>query len=247
MNAPRLDEWLVDQGHYPSRARARDAINRGCVQVGGGLIAKPSRKVINPEEITVCDPAKTYVSRAALKLEAALGETGLSPRDKICLDLGASTGGFCEVLLRQGASHVFGIDVGHDQMATSLRADPRITSREGLNARDLTLNDLDGHAPEFLTSDVSFISLRLALPPALDLAGPGAVGVFLVKPQFEVGKDHIGRGGIVRDPEVAASAANALAQWLDEQDGWRTTHFMLSPLKGGDGNTEYLLAGEKRG
>ena len=247
MTSPRLDEWLVTNGHYPSRARARDAINRGCVSVGKELTAKPSRKVTEPDLVKVSDPAQDFVSRAALKLDSALKETGLSPKGLICVDIGSSTGGFCEVLLRGGAAHVFGIDVGHDQMAERLQNNPALTNREGLNARDLSSDDLDGKAPEFITSDVSFISLKLALPPVLSLAACGAIGVFLVKPQFEVGRENIGKGGVVRDDKIAYVAAANLKIWLDNYPGWRATNFMPSPIKGGDGNTEYILTGSKDG
>lgn len=245
MTSPRLDEWLVENGHYASRARARDAINRGCVSVGDEVSAKPSRKVTDPQLIKILDPAQNFVSRAALKLEAGLQETGLSPAGSICVDIGSSTGGFCEVLLRNGAAHVYGVDVGHGQMAEALLENPALTNLEGLNARDLTSDDLDSNAPEFITSDVSFISLKLALPPVLDLASPGAIGVFLVKPQFEAGRDNIGKGGIVRNPEIAHQAAEGVKDWLAKFPHWNVSTFIPSPIKGGDGNTEYLLAGFK--
>lgn len=245
MTSPRLDEWLVENGHYGSRARARDAINRGCVSVGDEVSAKPSRKVTDPKLVKISDPAQAYVSRAALKLEAALQATSLSPKDKICVDLGSSTGGFCEVLLRNDAAHVYGIDVGHDQMAESLLSNPSLTNLEGLNARDLTSDHLDGKSPEFITSDVSFISLKLVLPPVLALAAPGAIGIFLVKPQFEAGRDNIGKGGIVRDPNIAYKAASDVKDWLDGHPDWSADAFMPCPIKGGDGNVEYLLTGLK--
>lgn len=245
MSNPRLDEWLVENGHYKTRARARDAIQRGCITMAGDASVKPSRKVTEPEKISIRDDARSLVSRAGLKLVAALERTSLSPHGKLCLDLGASTGGFCQVLLENGARHVIGLDVGHGQMDASIRAEPNITCLEGINARDLTLEDLDRQRPEFLTSDMSFISLRLALPPALELAAPGATGIFLVKPQFEVGKEGIGRGGIVRDETLARSNAEGLCVWLETNPGWECTHFMPSPIKGGDGNTEFLMAGRK--
>ena len=245
MTAPRLDEWLVEQGHYPSRARARDAINRGCVFVGEGLIAKPSRKVIDPDSVKISDPAKSHVSRAALKLEAALELTGFCPENLTCLDLGSSTGGFCDVMLRKGAAHVYGVEVGHFQLDHSLHNHPRLTNIEGLNARELSLSHLDMQRPQFVTSDLSFISLKLALPPALEMSQKGAMGIFLVKPQFEVGREHVGKGGIVRDHNIAKQYASGLRDWLDNFPGWQSTHFAISPLKGGDGNTEYLLAGIK--
>lgn len=247
MKKHRLDDWLVAKGHYPSRARARDAILRGCIAMKGDLVPKPSRTVPDDDSVSINDPALKYVSRAALKLKHAISETGLNPSGKIALDLGASTGGFCQVLLENGAPHVYAIDVGHDQLAAPLRNNPSITNIENTNARELTLDKLNNQRPQFVTSDLSFISLKLALPPALDLAEAGAIGVFLVKPQFEVGKDGIGRGGMVRDPELGLEAATGIRDWLDASPNWRVTHFMPSPISGGDGNQEYLLTGVKNG
>ncbi len=248
-NTPRmrLDELLVQQGHYPSRARARDSILRGCVSIGGQKCSKPARTVSSSVDISIDDPAARLVSRAALKLVHALDETGFVPAGKTALDLGASTGGFCQVLLERGATQVFAVDVGHDQMAASLRDDPRLVNLEGLNARDLSMSNLDDSAPQFITCDVSFISLKLALPSALELAEPGAQGIFLIKPQFEAGKANIGKGGIVRDETIAMETAQAMCDWLSTMHGWRCTHFMESPIRGGHGNREFLMAGEKIG
>lgn len=191
----RLDELLVRRGLYASRSRARDAIGRRAVSVDGVVVAKPGQAVPAASDIAVDDPAARYVSRAALKLIAGLDHFRLDPAGAHALDIGASTGGFTQVLLERGAAHVVALDVGHGQLDKSLHEDPRVTVIEGLNARDLSLDDLDGKAPDFLVSDVSFISLTLALPPALALAAQGAKGVFLVKPQFEAGRDAIGKGG----------------------------------------------------
>lgn len=247
MSYPRLDEWLVSAGHYPTRARARDAIKRGCITMSGSASVKPSRSVVDPSAVEINDAAKRLVSRAALKLEYALEHTGWTPANLVALDIGASTGGFCQVLLNNGAKHVFGVDVGHDQMDERIKNDRRVTNIEGLNARSLTIDDLNGVAPEFITSDVSFISLKLALPPALEIAATGAKGIFLIKPQFEVGRELLGKGGIVRDPAIAKNCAEELLTWLNTVDGWRVTHLLSSPVTGGDGNTEFLMAGEKYG
>lgn len=242
----RLDNLLVERGFYKSRSRARDAVARGCVSIAGKPIAKPGLSVSKKSDVEVDDPAISYVSRSALKLIEAIEKSGLDPSGRIALDIGASTGGFTQVLLERGAKHVFGVDVGHDQMDPELAKDPRVTNLENLNARELSLNDLGGVAPEFLVSDVSFISLRLALPPALDMAVSGALGIFLIKPQFELGRDHIGRGGMVRDKVAASECALALSRWLDDYPNWQCTHFLPSPISGGDGNDEYLMAGIKR-
>ncbi|MEM7215103.1 MAG: TlyA family RNA methyltransferase [Pseudomonadota bacterium] len=243
----RLDEWLVNKGFYPSRARARDAILRGCISLDNNLSAKPSRTVGDDDAVRIDDPALQYVSRAALKLVHGLSETGFSPIGRTALDIGASTGGFCQVLLQLGADHVYALDVGHDQLAPCLRNHPKLTNLEGINARDLRIDHLAGKGPEFLTSDVSFISLKLALPPALEIAAEKAIGVFLVKPQFEVGRVGLGKGGVVRDSHLALETAKSVRNWLDEFPGWKATHFMPSPLPGGDGNQEFLLAGMKHG
>lgn len=247
----RLDQHLVDIGLFPSRARARDAILRGTVTVNGAVCEKPAQKVAGDASVSVADPASRYVSRAALKLIEGLDVFGVDPRNKICLDIGASTGGFTQVLLERGASRVHAIDVGHDQLHETVRSDPRVIARDGLNARELTgidLNgaDITGDWPELLVSDISFISLKLALPPALDLASPEAEGIFLVKPQFEAGRENIGKGGLV-DPEIAERTAHALQTWLDGVPGWQACGLTPSPLKGGDGNAEWLLYGKKSG
>lgn len=241
----RLDELLVERGFFPSRSRARDAVLRGAVSIDGTKTAKPGQAVAPDASITVEDPASGYVSRAALKLLKALDVFGIDPSGTVALDIGASTGGFTQVLLERGAAHVLAIDVGHGQMHDSLRGDGRVTTLEGINARNLTLDDLGGRRPDMLVSDVSFISLKLALPPALTLAADGARGIFLVKPQFEAGKDAIGKGGLLKDLAKGAQVAEELREWLDAQPGWRATGLSPSPIEGGDGNREYLLAGLK--
>jgi 23S rRNA (cytidine1920-2'-O)/16S rRNA (cytidine1409-2'-O)-methyltransferase len=241
----RLDELLVARGLYATRSRARDAIERGAVTVDGTAVTKPGHAVFQTSAIGIDDPAARYVSRAALKLIAGLDHFGLDPHGAHALDIGASTGGFTQVLLERGAAHVTAIDVGHGQLAPSLRNDPDVTVVEGLNARDLTAENLGGKSPDFLVCDVSFISLTLALPPALALAAAGARGVFLVKPQFEAGREAIGKGGILKDPAVGPRIAEKLRAWLDSFPGWRALGFCDSPIAGGDGNREFLLAGIK--
>jgi 23S rRNA (cytidine1920-2'-O)/16S rRNA (cytidine1409-2'-O)-methyltransferase len=241
----RLDELLVRRGLFATRSRARDAIERGTVMVGGVPATKPGAGTAEDAIIAVDDPASGYVSRAALKLIAALDHFGLDPVGRQALDIGASTGGFTQVLLERGARHVVAVDVGHGQMDASLRADARVSCLEGLNARDLDHVHLGGAAPDFIVSDVSFISLRLALPPALNYAPRGTVGIFLVKPQFEAGRDAIGKGGLLRDPDEGWRVAERLREWLDSVPGWRAIGLCASPIEGGDGNREYLLAGVK--
>lgn len=246
----RLDELLVRRGLYATRSRARDAVVRGAVTVDGVRVEKPGHAVRAASDIGLDDPAARYVSRAALKLIAGLDHFSLDVGGVQALDIGASTGGFTQVLLERGAAHVVALDVGHGQIDPGLRDDPRVSVIEGLNARDLNAVHLKtGHVgdgrPDFLASDVSFISLTLALPPALMLAAPGAKGVFLVKPQFEAGREAIGKGGILKDPSEGPRIAERLRLWLDQQAGWRALGICASPIEGGDGNHEFLLAGAK--
>lgn len=240
----RLDNLLVEKGYFNSRSRARDAIARGTVLISGTLASKAGQLVDDAATIAVDDPARGYVSRAALKLIAALDHFGLSPEGQSCLDVGASTGGFTQVLLERGASHVMALDVGHGQLDSALRQDARVTNMEGLNARELDRGNLP-FPVQAVVSDVSFISLRLALAPALELAEPGAWLAALVKPQFEAGREAIGKGGILKDPSLGPRIAADLEQWLISLGGWQSLGVIPSPIAGGDGNQEYLLAGRK--
>jgi 23S rRNA (cytidine1920-2'-O)/16S rRNA (cytidine1409-2'-O)-methyltransferase len=240
----RLDLALVARGLASTRARARDAILRGCVSVDGRVATAPSAPVAADAAISVDDPGGGYVSRAALKLIAGLDRFEYAPAGRVALDLGASTGGFTEVLIERGAAKVHAVDVGHGQLYPRLRDDPRVVNIEGVNARKLRAGDI-GEPVGAVVADVSFISLRLALPPALALAAPGAWGVFLVKPQFEVGRAHIGKGGIVREAGLARQAADEIAAWLGEDMGWTVDGLAESPIMGGDGNREFLLGARK--
>lgn len=237
----RLDELLVARGLFETRSRARDAVLRGTVKVSGQVESKPGKPVDPASEIGLDDPARAYVARSALKLIAALDHFGLDPHDATALDIGASTGGFTQVLLERGAARVFSLDVGHGQLHETLRLDPRVVPLEGVNARALTRHDLDGAVPNFLVADVSFISLTLALPPALELAATDARAALLIKPQFEAGREAIGKGGILRDPAIGPAIAADLSRWLDAQPGWRSLGVTASPIEGGDGNREFLL------
>ncbi|MDB5522775.1 MAG: hemolysin [Rhizobium sp.] len=241
----RLDQLLISRALFESRSRGRDAIQRGTVQVDGKVVTKAGLLVPEDAEIAVDDPAQTYVSRAALKLIAALDHFNLSPEGLDCLDIGASTGGFTQVLLERGASHVVAVDVGHDQMDRRLREDERITNLEGLNARTLDRDNLDGRTIRAVVSDVSFISLKLAVPPALEFAEASSWCVLLVKPQFEAGRENVGKGGMLKDPASAPKIAEDLEQWLNSLGGWQSLGVIPSPISGGDGNDEFLLAGKK--
>ncbi len=243
-NTQRLDQLLVSLGLFASRSRARDAIaarhrqgRRQRHHQAGALFAGDAA-------IEIDDPAQDYVSRAALKLIAALDHFRLDPAGHRCLDIGASTGGFTEVLLERGAAHVIAIDVGHGQMHPRISADPRVTNIEGLNARNLTAEDI-GQPVTFVVSDVSFISLKLALAPAFESPSRGAIAALLVKPQFEAGREAIGKAGLLKDPSTAPAVAAELERWFVEDMGWKSLGLIPSPIAGGDGNQEFLLAGTK--
>ena len=234
----RLDQRLVELGLAPSRARARALIEAGAVRIDGRPVVRPAARAEGAIAVTDGIP---WVGRGALKLLHALDHFGLTPAGE-ALDIGASTGGFTQVLLARGAARVHAVDVGHGQLDPSLAADPRVVSLEGVNARSLPHLP----APDWITADVSFISLRLALPPALALARPGAHLVALVKPQFEAGRSDVGRGGIVRDPAVHARVCGEIADFLAGQV-WTVLGLTESPIQGGDGNREFLIAARRSG
>jgi 23S rRNA (cytidine1920-2'-O)/16S rRNA (cytidine1409-2'-O)-methyltransferase len=238
----RADVFLVSHGFAASRAEAQAAIQAGRVEADGQKITKPAQKL--RESMTIqYETAHPYVSRGGVKLAAALDHFALSPEGRVCLDLGASTGGFTQVLLERGATHVYAVDVGHDQLHAKLRSDPRVSALDGLNARDLTVARIP-QAPQGITADVSFISLKLALPPALHLAAKDAWAVLLVKPQFEVGPRGVSKGGIVRDASAREAAVAEVTGWMKAQ-GWQMIGTMDSPITGGEGNREYLVAAKK--
>lgn len=235
----RLDKALLSRGLVETRSRARDLIVRGAVRVGGLVETKPGALVKDDAPIMLLEDAD-YVSRGALKLVAALDAFGFDPDGRRALDVGASTGGFTDVLLRRGAAHVTAVDVGHGQLHPRLGDDPRVTSHEGRDARTLTEADTGGPVSA-IVADVSFISLEKALPAALALAAPGAWLVALVKPQFEAGRDAIGKGGIVRDQAVREAQVEKISAWIAGRPGWRVAGVVPSPVAGGSGNQEFLL------
>lgn len=239
----RLDQELEARGLLPSRARARDAILRGTVAVNGIVATRPSQQVGPADAIALDDPAAAYVSRAALKLLAGLDAGSIDPTGRICLDLGASTGGFTQVLLQRGAARVYAVDVGHDQLHESLADDPRVVSLEGVNGRDLD-RTLVPDPVGLIVSDVSFVSILKVIDPVLALAAPGAEAVILVKPQFEVGREHVGRGGIVTDQAAIAGAVARVVAHMAAA-GWSQLFELPSPIAGGDGNRE-IVAGFRR-
>ena len=237
----RLDLALVERGLVATRARAQAAIKAGQVRLRGQVASKPSEMVAADEDVEFSAPDKAYVSRGALKLLHALDVFALDPSERTCLDLGASTGGFTQVLLERGAARVVAVDVGHGQLATEIAEDARVRSVEGLNARDLT-RELVPETFSFITADLSFIGLQKALPPALHLAEPGACLVALIKPQFEAGPQNVGKGGIVRDPEIHERICGDISHWLEGEMKWQVLGVTPSPIEGGDGNREFLIA-----
>jgi len=238
----RADKALVIRGFFESRSAAQAAIEAGCVFCEGVAVTKPSQKLPVDADITAT-PAHPYVSRGGLKLAHGLQTFGIDPSGRQCLDIGASTGGFTDVLLKAGATHVTVIDVGRDQLHASLRENARVSVYEGTDARAVTDEHVTAQTSLFVT-DLSFIALEKALGPALDLAAPGTDLIGLFKPQFQVGRKHIGRGGIVTDVDATEAAAQSFEDWLRKM-GWPIHKWTASPVAGGDGNSEKLFHSSK--
>ena len=239
----RLDVELVRRGLFSSRAQARAAIEAGKVVVDGKVAAKPGL-VVRTDQAIEAEPAHPWVSRGGVKLAHALDVFGVSPEGRTCLDIGASTGGFTDVLLSRGARQVVAVDVGRDQLHSKIRSDKRVISLEGTDARELTAG-LIRESPTLVVCDASFIGLAKVLGRALSLAASDADLVALFKPQFEVGPAHVGKGGLVTDAAATAAAANAFEAWLGSE-GWTVVAWTASPIAGGDGNQERLVHAQKR-
>src|SRR5262245_32588792 len=235
----RADVFLVNQGFAASRSEAQAAIRAGHVIAEGQQVMKAAQK-LQPRMNISYQPPHPYVSRGGVKLAAALDHFGLSPELRVCLDVGASTGGFTQVLLERRASRIYAVDVGHGQLHAKLKSDRRVISLEGVNARELTRVKIP-ESPQVVVADVSFISLKQALPTALALASRDAWAVFLVKPQFELGRWGAPRSGVVKDDAARASALAEVTDWVRAQ-GWQILGSLDSPIAGGEGNREYLLA-----
>jgi 23S rRNA (cytidine1920-2'-O)/16S rRNA (cytidine1409-2'-O)-methyltransferase len=241
----RLDQLLVDSGLAPTRSRAADLVRRGCVSVSGVPAAKPGALVSADASVAVTPESTSYVSRGALKLEAALDSFGFETEGRVALDIGASTGGFTEVLLARGAAKVYAVDVGRDQLHAKLRADPRVVVLEATDARNLDAS-LVREQVGAIVADVSFISLTFALPAALSLAAPDAWIVALVKPQFEAGRKAVGKSGVVRKEADREKAVTRVWQFLEEK-GWRVLGVIPSPVLGRGGNQEFLIGASHDG
>jgi len=240
MKGTRLDQLLVDRGLVPSRERARALVLAGAVVVDDHRAEKPGQRVPLEADLRIKGEFNPYVSRGGLKLQAALDAFGMDPAGRVCVDVGASTGGFTDCLLQRGARRVYAVDVGYGQLAWKLREDPRVVSLERCNIRHLGADRIP-EAVDLVVVDASFISLRLVLPKVRDLLGPGGEAVALVKPQFEVGRGQVGKGGVVRDPELRQRAVEEV------RDAARTLGFEIagtveSPVPGAKkGNVEYLV------
>jgi 23S rRNA (cytidine1920-2'-O)/16S rRNA (cytidine1409-2'-O)-methyltransferase len=233
----RLDRLLVDRGLAESREKAQALIMAGEVRVNGQKAAKPGHTVEDDCALEVLS-RPPYVSRGGYKLAGALRHFALDVAGKICLDIGSSTGGFTDVLLQAGAARVHAVDCGSGQLDWKLRTDPRVVVHDGINARSLTFDDI-GEPVDFLCCDVSFISVTLILPAAVALLQPAGQIVILIKPQFEVGKGQVGKGGIVREPALHRAACERVERAVRES-GFETA-IVESPIAGAEGNKEFLL------
>jgi 23S rRNA (cytidine1920-2'-O)/16S rRNA (cytidine1409-2'-O)-methyltransferase len=239
----RADLLLVERGLFASRAKAREAIEAGLVLVDGVALKKPSDMVDSKSKIEAQKPYR-WVSRGGLKLEAGLTHFQIDAKERICLDVGSSTGGFTDVLLSRGAAKVFAVDVGQGQLHERLLRNKRVVSLEQTDARNLDAT-LIPDAPSLVVCDASFISLKLVLPQALALAAKGAFLVALIKPQFEAGREAVREGrGIVRDEAIHEAVCADIAEWL-AATGWNVLGIAPSPIEGGDGNREFLIGAQK--
>jgi len=237
----RADQALVARGLVETRSKAQALIMAGVVFSGETRIAKPGQPVADDATLTVRGQDHPWVSRGGLKLEKGLDHFTIDPAGLICLDLGASTGGFTDVLLARGAARVYAVDVGQGQLAWKLRNDPRVVVIERTNARYLTHAEVPDPI-DLVVCDASFIGLETLLPAPLALTAPGARLVALIKPQFEVGRNRVGKGGVVRDPALHTEVCERIAGWLAAQAGWRVLGLTESPILGPEGNKEFLIA-----
>jgi 23S rRNA (cytidine1920-2'-O)/16S rRNA (cytidine1409-2'-O)-methyltransferase len=240
----RLDTLLVARGLAESRAKAQALAIAGLVFSGEQRLDKPGQMLAEDTPLECRGRDHPYVSRGGVKLAHALDHFAIDPAGVIALDIGASTGGFTDVLLRRGAAKVFAVDVGHGQLDWRLRQDARVAVLERCNARHLTRSEIT-EPPDLIVCDASFIGLETVLPAALALAAPGAALVALIKPQFEVGKGRVGKGGVVRDPTLHDEVCARIVGWLAAQPGWTVLGVTESPIRGPEGNVEFLVAARR--
>ncbi len=239
----RLDVALVERGLAETRAAAQRLVMAGLVFSGERRLEKAGQGIGPDTALEVRGQPHPYVSRGGLKLEKALDHFAIPVAGRLALDVGSSTGGFTDCLLQRGAAKVYAVDVGTNQLAWKLRSDPRVVSLEKTNMREVTVA-LIPEPVELVVCDASFIGLRTVLPAALALATPGAHLVALIKPQFEVGKGRVGKGGIVREPALHEEVCATIAGWLADQPGWRVLGVTESPITGAEGNKEFLIAAQ---
>ena len=236
----RVDVALVERGLAQSREKAQALVMSGVVYIGENKVDKASAQVMPEDELIVRQTGTGYVSRGALKLEKGLAVFGVEAKDRVAMDLGASTGGFTDVLLQNGAAHVYAIDVGYGQLDWKLRNDPRVTVMERTNARYLTADDLPLR-PTLGVMDVSFISITKILPAAAAIMGENGEFISLIKPQFEAGRDRVGKKGVVRDAQVHLDIVKEILHFIDADMGWTAQNLSFSPIKGPEGNIEFLV------
>lgn len=241
----RIDQLLVERGLAESRARAAALVMAGLVFAKGARVAKPGQQLAADVEIELKGRDHPWVGRGGVKLDGALRLFGLDPAGAVAMDIGSSTGGFTQVLLHHGAAHVFAVDVGTNQLDYRLRGDPRITVLEQTNARELTTSLIDRPC-NWVVCDASFIGLHKVLEMPLQLAAPACRLVALIKPQFEVERGEVGKGGIVRDPALHQRVCNEVRSWL-EGSGWIVDGIIPSPITGTEGNVEFLISAHRLG
>jgi 23S rRNA (cytidine1920-2'-O)/16S rRNA (cytidine1409-2'-O)-methyltransferase len=239
MAKERIDVMLVEQGFFDSREKAKAAIMAGIVFLGTERLEKPGTKIEQSSELSVKGHVHPYVSRGGLKLEKAIRDFGIAMDGRVMLDIGASTGGFTDCALQHGAKFVYAIDVGYNQLDFKIRQDSRVHVMERTNFRYVTSEDLVGESPDFASIDVSFISLSLILPVLHQLLHQGGEVVALIKPQFEAGRDEIGKSGVVRDPKVHTHVLQDVLGFA-AQLGFELANLTFSPIRGGEGNIEFL-------
>ncbi len=237
----RLDQLLVRRGLAENPTRARALVMAGLVFSQTKRLDKPGQRVAGDMELTLKGPDHPWVSRGGVKLAHGLSHFGIEAKDRVCLDVGASTGGFTDVLLSGGAKRVYAVDVGHGQLDWKLSQDPRVLVLDKTNARHLTSEQVP-EGVDLIVCDVSFIGLATVLPASMALAVPGAHLVALIKPQFEVGKGKVGKGGVVRDKALHDEVCERISTWIDGEDGWRVLGITESPITGAAGNREFLIA-----
>jgi 23S rRNA (cytidine1920-2'-O)/16S rRNA (cytidine1409-2'-O)-methyltransferase len=242
----RADRLLVEQGLAESRTKAQALILAGLVNCAGRRVDKPGDQLAADAVLELKGRDHPWVSRGGVKLTRGLDHFGVWVGGKIALDIGASTGGFTDVLLSRGVKRVHAVDVGHGQLAWKLRQDPRVIVHERVNARFLTRGDIS-ELVDIITCDTSFISLATVLPAPLALAAETAELVALVKPQFEAGREHVGKGGVVRDLAVQREVCQRVAAWIAERPGWTVVGIVESPILGPEGNREFLLYARRSG